>query len=111
MANRIDGFWTLQFTGVQGWGAGVVTLMNGQAFGGDSGFLYEGTYSQEGSNMSARVHVASYVRGAMNVMGRDNFDVEFTGTFQGDTITATGVIPGTQLRLTGSLQKRRELPA
>jgi hypothetical protein len=106
----MEGFWTVQFTGVQGWGAGVVTFMAGQVFGGDSGFLYEGTYTQQGNAMNARVHVRRYVAGAPNVMGRDNFDLELTGTLQGNTIGVTGVIPGTQLRLNGTLTKQRDLP-
>lgn len=107
----MEGFWTVQFTGVQGWGAGVLTLIGGQVFGGDSGFLYTGTYTQEGNTLTARVHVRQYVPGVANVMGRNQFDLELTGTLQGNTITATGNIPGTPLRLNGTLTKQGDLPA
>jgi hypothetical protein len=106
----MEGFWTVQFTGVQGWGAGVITLIGGQLFGGDSGFLYTGTYTQHGNALTARVHVKQYVVGGVNVMGRNEFDLELSGTMQGNTITATGSIPGTPLRLSGTLTKQGVLP-
>src|SRR5580658_7553248 len=65
----MEGFWTVQFTGVQGWGAGVLTLIGGRLFGGDSGFLYTGTYTEQGNALTARVHVKRYVAGIANVMG------------------------------------------
>lgn len=107
----MEGFWTVQFNGVQGWGAGVVTLIGGQLFGGDSGFLYTGTYSQQGSAFTAQVHVKQYMPGVANVMGRNEFDLGLTGTVQGNTVAATGSIPGTSLRLSGTLTKRSDLPA
>src|SRR5947209_15161393 len=106
----MNGFWIVQFTGVQGWGAGVLTLTGGQMFGGDSNFFYTGTYSQQGSTLSARVHVKQYLPGVASVMGRNEFDLELTGTLQGKSITATGSIPGTSLRLNGTLTKQADLP-
>jgi hypothetical protein len=110
----MEGFWTLEFAGIQGWGDGVVTLMAGQAFGGDSTFLYDGTYTDDGVTLNARMHVKRYVSlGIMpipSVMGREEFDLEITGTLLGNTIQVTGVIPGTQLRLTGTLKRQRDLP-
>jgi uncharacterized protein DUF6680 len=107
----MEGFWTLQFTGVQGWGAGVITFMDGQILGGDEGYLYDGTYTRQGNGFVARVHVKQFVAGVPNVMGRTEFDLEMTGTKQGNTITATGAIPGTPLTIAGSLTKQRDLPA
>ena len=49
----MEGFWTVHFKGVQGLGAGVATLIGGQVFGGDTGFFYIGTYSQQGNTMTA----------------------------------------------------------
>lgn len=107
----MEGFWTVQFTGVQGWGAGVLTIIGGQLFGGDSGFLYTGNYQQTGNSMTGRVHVKQHAAGTLNVMGRNEFDLELTGTLQGNIIKVTGKIPGTQLQLTGSLTKQGNLPA
>ncbi len=106
----MEGFWTVQFTGVQGWGAGVITLIGGRVFGGDSGFLYTGTYAQQGNALTARVHIKQYNSGVPNVMGRNEFDLELNGTLQGNTLAGTGTIPGTQLRLNATLTKQADLP-
>ena len=108
----IEGFWTVQFTGVEGWGAGVITLMDGQIFGGDSGFLYTGTYNQQGSGFNAHVHVKQYAEtGRGNVMGYvARFDLVLRGGQQGKTVTLTGNIPGTALHLSATLLKQADLP-
>jgi len=106
----MEGFWTIQFTGIQGWGAGVVTLVGGRVFGGDSGYLYEGTYTQQANTLHARVHVRPLAAGVPNVMGLSEFDLEMTGTLSGSAIPVTGSIPGTPLRLSGTLTKRQDLP-
>ena len=106
----MEGFWTVQFRGIQGWGAGVVTLINGQLFGGDSGFLYTGTYDQQGNAFAAHVHVRQHVAGVPNVMGRNQFDLELTGTLQGNVIAVAGTLPGTELRLNGTLTRQALLP-
>jgi T3SS negative regulator,GrlR len=106
----MEGFWTVQFAGVQGIGGGALTLINGVLYGGDTSFLYRGTYTQQGNNITARVHVSRFAPGLPNVMGRDNFDLELNGTLQQDTITGVGTIPGTQLRLQATLTKQGDLP-
>jgi hypothetical protein len=106
----MEGFWTVQFNGVQGFGWGVVTLIGGQLFGGDSSFLYTGTYTDQNNTLAARVHVQRAAPGAQSVMGRDQFDLELTGTLQGNSIAAAGSIPGTPLRFQAKLTKHGELP-
>jgi len=107
----MEGFWTVQFNGVLGGGSGVLTLIGGQLFGGDISFLYTGTYEQNVNSLQARVHVSRYAPGAQNVMGRDNFDLELTGAKQGNSLNATGTIPGTTFHFGATLTKRGELPA
>ena len=80
-------------------------------FGGDSGYLYIGTYMQQGNALTARIHVSQYVPGIANVMGRSNFDLELRGTLNGNTISVTGTIPGAPGQLQGVLTKQRDLPA
>lgn len=110
----MEGFWTVQFSGLQGWGAGVITLIHGQVFGGDSGFMYTGTYTQEGNILNAHVHVKPHTTGVTlpvsNVMGRDEFDLDLKGTMDGNRIMATGNIPGTPLQLNGILSRRGTIP-
>ena len=105
----MEGFWTVQFVGIQGWDAGVVTLVNGQVLGGDSGFTYIGTYTQEGNMMTAKIHVKRYVPGVRNVMGQSEFDLELTGTLDGGVLNFTATIPMTKMKLNGTLTKRLAL--
>ena len=111
IGGKVEGFWLVQFTGVQGWGGGAVTLIGGQLFGGDSGFFYTGSYKTQNDTLNARIHVRRYIDSVATVMGRDEFDLELTGIKQGNTITITGAIPGTSLRLKGTLVKQGNLPA
>jgi len=106
----MEGFWTVQFTGVQGFGFGVVTLVGGQVYGGDSAFIYTGTYTTQENTLKARVHVQRGAPGVQSVMGRDQFDLELTGNLQGNSITSNGSIPGTPLRFQAMLTKRGDLP-
>jgi hypothetical protein len=107
----MEGFWTVQFTGVQGWGAGVVTFLNGQVFGGDSGYMYIGTYTLQGNTVNAKVHVKQHAAGVANVMGRTEFDLQLSGTLSGNKIAVTGTVPGTPLKLQGTLTKQVDLTA
>lgn len=107
----MEGFWSVQFTGLPGsWGNGVVTLIAGQVFGGDGAFLYTGTYTDAQNQLTANIRVSRYAQGAQSVMGRDNFDLTLTGAGNGDTIGVTGAIPGTPLKFQGTLTKRGNLP-
>lgn len=106
----MEGFWTVHFNGVDGFGSGVVTLIGGQVFGGDSGFLYTGTYTDQANTLNARIHVQLYVPGASSVMGRDQFDLELAGTLNNNVITATGTIPGTPFQFRARLERQRNLP-
>jgi hypothetical protein len=107
----MEGFWTIQFEGIQGWGAGVITLEKGQVFGGDTGFTYIGTYEQDGGHFKGRVHVKRHSQGIPNVMGRDEFDLEIEGDRTGaHTMVVNAVIPCTPLRLKGTMTKQKDLP-
>jgi hypothetical protein len=43
-------------------------------------------------------------------MGRDQFDLELSGTLQASVIAATGSIPGTPLKFQARLTKHGDLP-
>ena len=106
----MEGFWTVHFSGVQGWGAGVITLIGGRVFGGDTSFLYVGTYNAQGTTMTGHVHVKRHAAGMPNVMGRDEFYLELNGVLKGNIISVTAKIPGTPLQLNGTLTKQADLP-
>jgi hypothetical protein len=111
MISFMEGFWIVEFRGIQGWGGGVATLMAGKLFGGDSAYLYLGSYTSAGNSLTAHVHVKLYAEEGMSVMGQTEFDLDVNGTRQGDTVTVIGTIPGTPLELHGSLTKKLDLPA
>ncbi len=106
----MEGFWTVKFEGVQGFGSGVITLIGGQLFGGDSSFLYRGTYLQQGDNLSAQVQVKRYAPGMASVMGQEQFSLQLTGPVQGNSTKLAGSIPGTPLKFSASIAKQGDIP-
>jgi hypothetical protein len=111
----VEGFWTVEFEGVEGWGIGVIFLIGGQLFGGDEGYLYMGSYAVQGGTFSARVHVRPFVSGIVSVMGRSEFDLELSGldmvgAGRQPTLILQGKIPGTDQTLKGRLTKQADLP-
>jgi T3SS negative regulator,GrlR len=68
----MEGFWLVEFKGVKGFGGGAVTLIHGKVFGGDSGFMYSGTYNEQGNTMTAKIHVKRAFPGTASVMGQEN---------------------------------------
>jgi hypothetical protein len=105
----MEGFWLVQFQGVQGFGGGAVTLVQGKVFGGDSGFLYTGTYTEQGGVLSAKIHVKRAFPGAQSVMGMDQFDLVLTGTLQGSVIAAKGTLAGTPAAFQAKLTKQGDI--
>jgi hypothetical protein len=105
----MEGFWLVQFSGVQGFGGGAVTLVRGRVFGGDSSFVYSGSYTDQGGAPNAKIHVRRAFPGAQSVMGRDQFDLELTGAPQGNVIAAKGSIPGTNLAFQAKLTKQGDI--
>lgn len=55
-----EGFWLVQFAGMEGLGAGVAVLSAGKVLGGDSGFTYIGTYESSERGVRATVLVENF---------------------------------------------------
>jgi T3SS negative regulator,GrlR len=106
----MEGFYTVQFVGVQGWGTGVAVYIGGHVFGGDSAVMFTGKYDRQGDAVTVQLHVKQIAPGLMNTMGRNEFDLDLAGTVEGDKIKLAGNIPGTELRLKATLAKQSELP-
>jgi hypothetical protein len=106
----MEGFYTIQFVGVQGWGTGVAVYLGGHVFGGDSVAMFTGTYDQQGDAVTVRIHVKQIASDLMGVMGRNEYDLELAGTLEGDKVKLTGKIPGTDLHLKATLTKQCDLP-
>lgn len=102
----MDGFWLVQFEGMQGNGGGVVVLIRGKLFGGDSQTTYIGDYRTDGEKLYATAKIQNYVPNVANVIGVDgDYLLDVEGTLQGNVITAQGTavghdVAGMALRLT-----------
>ncbi len=107
----MEGFYTVQFIGAQGWGTGVVVYIAGHVFGGDSAMMFTGTYDRQGNAVTVQLHAKQIAPGLMNTMGRDEFDLDLSGVVEGEKIKLAGNIPGTELRLKANLTKQFDLPA
>ncbi len=101
----IEGFWIVQFEGVQGGGAGVAVLVNGKIFGGETGFTYLGSYTYNRPSLKARVRVQRFLSNIDSFFGMDDYELEVEGTLEGGVITASAslippVATGLALKLT-----------
>ena len=65
----VEGFWIVQYEGVQGNGGGVVFFLKGRIFGGDSGFVYTGTYQTDEKTITGRVKVRNFLPEVASVFG------------------------------------------
>ena len=108
----VDGFWIVQYEGMQGNGGGVVMFTKGRVFGGDTGYTYLGTYTTKGHSVRARVSVRNFIAGIPSVVGvTGDFELSIEGTVEGDTIRATGSLVGVQRPgIVLRLSKRSDLP-
>jgi T3SS negative regulator,GrlR len=74
----IEGLWIVQYVGLQGSGGGAIVLINGKVLGGDTGYLYIGTYAVEENTFSARVKVTNFLPDIPNVLGiQGDFELDF----------------------------------
>jgi hypothetical protein len=101
-----EGFWLLQFEGMQGNGGGVVVFVRGRLFGGDSQTTYVGDYREDGNKIFARALVHNYMPGVVSIIGIEgDYSLSVEGTLRGRVIDAVGTaeghnVAGMALRLT-----------
>ena len=106
----IDGFWTVHFEAGGNRGAGVVVLMNGKIFGGDSGFTYTGTYSVSGSTMTGEVNATNFEPSVPSLLGVSSYTLSLRGTITGDVIGGTATTPARPgVNMSLRLQKKSAL--
>jgi len=90
-----EGFWIVQYEGLRGNGGGVVIFMRGRILGGDTGFIYVGTYQADERNISARVKVQNFLPEVPNVLGIvGDFELEITAAITGGTIKGAASLIG-----------------
>jgi hypothetical protein len=107
-----EGFWIVQYEGMQGNGGGVAMFTKGQVFGGDTGYTYLGSYTTQGNSVNARVMVRNFIAGIPSVVGiTGDFELSIDGVIEGNIIRGTGSLigvpkPGIAIKLS----KRADIP-
>ena len=92
-------------------GDGLVVVDDGKVHGGDSRYLYRGTYQVAGTSIRAEIQV-SYYRGTLkSVFGPlSKFDLTLSGNATDEAFTLSGHMPGrSQVALTIEGQKQSDL--
>ncbi len=91
----MEGFWIVQYEGMEGRGGGVIVLFRNHVYGGDSGLHYTGTYTDEGGQLTADVLVHEFLPGTGNVLGiKGDFRLNLKGTIEGTVVEGTAKLVG-----------------
>jgi hypothetical protein len=108
----IEGFWIVQFEGMRGNGGGVAMFIKGKVFGGDTGYLYLGSYQMQGDTVKAHVNVTRFLPDIPSVLGVvGDFELNIVGKLDGDVINGTGSLVNSQAAgIAVKLTKRAKLP-
>jgi len=89
----VEGFWIVQYEGVQGNGGGVVIFMRGRVLGGDTGYIYTGTYQTDERNIAAQIQVRNFLPDVPNVLGvQGDFELHLAGTVDKNVIKASATL-------------------
>lgn len=102
----VEGFWIVQYEGLNAKGGGVVVFTKGHVLGGDSDTTYLGQYKTDEKTITARVTVHTFTPGVASAIGVEgDYELEINGTVEGEIIRAMGSPVGLQtaglaLRLT-----------
>ncbi|UAN04394.1 GrlR family regulatory protein [Achromobacter mucicolens] len=110
----LEAMWTVRFRrpGID-FGAGVIVLESGRAFGGDSSFSYIGSYavSPDGNAVTIKIRVSRHAPGLENVFGLDDFDLTLVGTPSRENLALSGSVDQQPaFRLDVLARRKAELP-
>jgi hypothetical protein len=108
----VEGFWIVQFEGVQGNGGGVVFFLKGRIFGGDSGFVYTGTYQTDEKTITGHVNVRNFLPEVLSVFGiPGDYELSLKGNVVGKTIEGSAsLLNQAAIGIVVKLTKIGELP-
>jgi hypothetical protein len=99
----LSGLWSAQFEAQGNKGAGVAVFVGGKIFGGDSAFIWSGTFQEQGDRLIGDVHVKNFEPSIQSVFGVNEYDLHIEGKIQGDKVTGVGTspsLPGAELNMT-----------
>lgn len=105
----VEGFWILEIKTPQFISGGVVIFVGTKIFGGDNGFTWMGTFQESGNIVKARVAVHKFDATIQSVMGEmpDDYEMHFSGTVQGGTISGTAIVSNQPQHSLGILLTKR----
>lgn len=108
----VEGFWIVQFEGVQGNGGGVVFFTKGRIFGGDSGFVYTGAYQTDEKTITGSVKVRNFLPEVLSVFGvPGDYELSLKGNVVGNKIEGSAsLVNQAAMGIVVKLTKIGELP-
>ena len=90
----IEGFWVVQFAGLEGKDGGVAVLLKGRVLGGDNAYTYIGTYEGSGSEYRASILVQNFNPSIGDVMGiQGDYTLNLVLKLQGNELEGQGSTP------------------
>lgn len=103
----LTGFWTVTFSASTDIGAGVVTIDNNRATGGDAAFTYIGPIQVDNNGaVSGELQISRHSDFQPSVIpGLDNYKLTVEGTASRDNFRLTGRVKGHEaqtLSITGT---------
>ncbi len=106
----LNGFWSVTFSTNADIGAGVVTILNGDAMGGDSGFTYIGNIGAgENGAVSGELQVSRHSTFLDPVIpGMDHYTLVVSGSASNDQLNLIGAVKGRsdlQMKIVGKKLK------
>jgi len=89
-----EGFYIVQFAGMEGKGGGVVLINRGQVFGGDSAYTYIGTYEVKGVRLLAKIEVQNFEPSIGEVMGiKGDYTLSLSLALKDGALVGEGTTP------------------
>jgi hypothetical protein len=111
---QLNALWTIEYATNHGdFGTGVAVLVDGNVYGGDTNYCYEGAYERQGDEIVARVRLCLHNgRSRPDEITDEAFSVLMRGRPVGEELELTGVLehePNTKLFI--HMQRRSGVPA
>jgi hypothetical protein len=89
-----DGIYWVDFQTRGDSGAGLIVIKDGSLNGGDQGYIYNGTYSVSGNNVTARALVTQHNPALRSVFGNaSGFHLQLSGVSSPGRFSLNGSIP------------------
>jgi hypothetical protein len=105
----LEGLWTVDFISNLGeQGAGVIVFKGNQILGGDSAYLYSGSYTSGGNDVKGKIVVKHYAGIPYSIFGNlKEFEVIVSGKIQQPLMEVSGHLVGNpNMKITARCTKR-----